>query len=669
MYAADPIQFNQQSGECYVDYQNNMDVTWIINTTVNNKPVLIECNTDFADIYDYVKVYSLDAAGNVVGPPLITMDGNDTKTFSTMLPTGRAKVVFHTNDEMCSDYNNCVGLELYFDIDNTSVNTYTPGNSVVSGNALFTGNVGVGTLNPTKKVEIWDNSGGFTFSAANCTSTKEVSQTIDNAGYRLNIGSDLGNYKIALNSTDRLKILSAENFAVGSNSLNSITSGTSNTAIGGTALFKNTGGSANTAIGTIAMYSNTTGANNQAIGASALYYNTTGNNNSVVGSTSLLNNTTGSTNSALGYGSLLWNTTGSQNIGIGYNAGAYISNGSTGNATGSYSVFIGNSSKALADGQTNQIVLGYNAIGNGSNTVTLGNDNITGTFLKGKVGIGITSSITDALTIGGNTGNSWVGQSIKSYASNGGAYLDFYRHDNLKFVGITYEELTSSLILRSYKNTNGRVKIQTNLTDRLLVDENGFVGIGTNHPGTLLDIEQSSGNYQLRLGNNSGLGYNIGRNGTTGFMTFYGDQSGANGYSFGGVDRTFLTINNNGYVGIGIGAATPDALLTVNGTIHAKEVRISLDGLADYVFDANYNLKPLNEVEQYIKTNKHLDEMPSADTVSKNGLSMGEMQNKLLQKVEELTLYVIELQKTNNTQSSQINAQSAKIEELEKRMK
>jgi hypothetical protein len=70
---------------------------------------------------------------------------------------------------------------------------------------------------------------------------------------------------------------------------------------------------------------------------------------------------------------------------------------------------------------------------------------------------------------------------------------------------------------------------------------------------------------------------------------------------------------------------------------------------------------PLNDVEEYVKINSHLPEIPSAEEITKNGFKMGEMQNKLLQKVEELTLYMIEQQKT-------INQQSAKIEELEKKL-
>lgn len=108
---------------------------------------------------------------------------------------------------------------------------------------------------------------------------------------------------------------------------------------------------------------------------------------------------------------------------------------------------------------------------------------------------------------------------------------------------------------------------------------------------------------------------------------------------------TRLTIlNNNGFVGIGTN--TPDHLLTVKGTIHAKEILVDYTGpLADYVFEPDYHLKSLREVETFIQKNKHLPEIPSAKEVKENGLSVAEMQNKLLQKIEELTLYVIEQQK------------------------
>ena len=114
-----------------------------------------------------------------------------------------------------------------------------------------------------------------------------------------------------------------------------------------------------------------------------------------------------------------------------------------------------------------------------------------------------------------------------------------------------------------------------------------------------------------------------------------------------------MRINANGNVGIG--TPNPDEKLTVNGVIHAKEVKVDLNGpLADFVFKPEYKLMPLAQVEQFIKGNNHLPQMPSAEEVSKNGLSMGEMQNKLLQKVEEQTLYIIELNKQVQTLKKQL---------------
>jgi len=131
------------------------------------------------------------------------------------------------------------------------------------------------------------------------------------------------------------------------------------------------------------------------------------------------------------------------------------------------------------------------------------------------------------------------------------------------------------------------------------------------------------------------------------------------GCASGGMCAPRLALMDNGNIiaagKIGIGltdaatklAASPtDELLTVNGTIHAKEVKVDLTGtLADFVFSPSYKLMPLHKVEEYVNANNHLPEIPSAAEVSKNGMNMGDMQNKLLQKVEELTLYVIEQQK------------------------
>jgi hypothetical protein len=107
---------------------------------------------------------------------------------------------------------------------------------------------------------------------------------------------------------------------------------------------------------------------------------------------------------------------------------------------------------------------------------------------------------------------------------------------------------------------------------------------------------------------------------------------------------------------VGIGTTSPDQKLTVKGKIHAEEVIVDLNvPVADYVFKPNYKLMPLPEVEQFVKTNSHLPEIPSATEITKNGLSMGEMQNKLLQKVEELTLYAIQQNKKIETLEKRIN--------------
>lgn len=111
--------------------------------------------------------------------------------------------------------------------------------------------------------------------------------------------------------------------------------------------------------------------------------------------------------------------------------------------------------------------------------------------------------------------------------------------------------------------------------------------------------------------------------------------------------ETYIT----GPVGIGDDSYNPNYKLNVTGNIRADEIVVNTEG-ADFVFEDNYNLKSLNEVETFIKQNKHLPEIPTATEVEENGVSLGEMQTKLLQKIEELTLYIIEQEK--------------RIEELEK---
>jgi hypothetical protein len=113
---------------------------------------------------------------------------------------------------------------------------------------------------------------------------------------------------------------------------------------------------------------------------------------------------------------------------------------------------------------------------------------------------------------------------------------------------------------------------------------------------------------------------------------------------------------------VGIGTPNPDRTLTVNGTIHTKEVLVDLSVPGpDYVFEKDYDLLSLEEVEAYINQNKHLPEVPSAKEMEANGIKLMEMNLLLLKKVEELTLHLID-------QNQEIKKVSDENRELKERV-
>ncbi len=217
------------------------------------------------------------------------------------------------------------------------------------------------------------------------------------------------------------------------------------------------------------------------------------------------------------------------------------------------------------------------------------------------------------------------------------------------------------------------------------VFNNGNVGIGTINPNKLLELSASYGSTIISLQRNNtnttgtigDIGFKnsegyfvaaigaLGDGGNTGGeLAFRTMTSSDKTNSFEVTER--MRIDNDGNVGIGI--PNPENKLDVNGTIRATEVKVAT-GWADFVFESDYNLNSLEEVDTYIQQNGHLPEIPTAKEVEENGISLGEMNAKLLQKIEELTLYTIEQQKEIEElkrQNEQLNIQNQRIEEIEK---
>jgi hypothetical protein len=198
----------------------------------------------------------------------------------------------------------------------------------------------------------------------------------------------------------------------------------------------------------------------------------------------------------------------------------------------------------------------------------------------------------------------------------------------------------------------------------------GNVGIGTTAPDGLqvnksLSSETSQGTSNIRMGV---------LNGTPRVIL---DAQGASPFQIdnnAGQLRIFnpgtvrMVINANGNVGIG--TTIPDATLTVNGQIHSTEVKVTTTVPApDYVFEKDYTLPSLDQVKTYIEENKHLPEVPSAKEMEKNGVQLGEMNMLLLKKIEELTLYVIELKKENDSQKTENRNMQKQIDELKSQLR
>ena len=241
-------------------------------------------------------------------------------------------------------------------------------------------------------------------------------------------------------------------------------------------------------------------------------------------------------------------------------------------------------------------------------------------YTNGNVGIGTNTNLNAKLSLNGDRwqlkltnsgvgGTDWrIGSSSDNWVATGGKFL--------------------------ISNTG------TSSDAALVIDSQNKVGIGITNPPSLLSV---SGDIALRYG--SELKTTIGNHRTilrTGWSNWQDYLSIHVPGNLAANATPKIHIRSNGNVGIG--TTSPSSRLTVKGNIHAEEVKVDLNVPGpDYVFDEDYELSSLEEVEKYIQENKHLPEIPSAADMEKTGIYLSEMNMKLLKKVEELTLHMIDL--------------------------
>ncbi|NER12981.1 hypothetical protein GWK08_05990 [Leptobacterium flavescens] len=247
-----------------------------------------------------------------------------------------------------------------------------------------------------------------------------------------------------------------------------------------------------------------------------------------------------------------------------------------------------------------------------------------------------------------------------------------------------------------YRNvSNSDSNGQHQLTEYMRLTNNGLLGIGVTSPKTQLVVGNNFGanisgtsagnslfgsnlayiqggiNHNKLItpsGHNNNYGYS-GMRSAWGKLYFYtGSGNTVAGQIINPEARMFIKENGN----IGIGTTSPDSKLTVKGKIHAEEVKVDLSVPGpDYVFANDYNLRTLEELQKYIQQNKHLPNIPSAKEMETSGVELGVMNMKLLEKIEELTLYTLEQEKTIKKQAAELQLlkkQNTKILQLEEKL-
>ncbi len=295
-----------------------------------------------------------------------------------------------------------------------------------------------------------------------------------------------------------------------------------------------------------------------------------------------------------------------------------------------------------------------------------------------------------------------------NYESDAPLLANDFSADRNGNVGIGTSPTISKLTIGSNGKTIGSKKLQN--AHLLIGTEETGIGIDNNeivNKNSNLNIQSLDRDILFKVGETPRTALKIAKNGdillNEGVSGYYRTQDAAmhyyiKAYDYWGAYLHFQAIGDNGNEKmnvtvdgkIGIATTDPKYSLDVNGTIRAKEVKVeefscsnaSFNGTlaanqitvttngqtADFVFEEDYELRDLQEVETFIKTNKHLPEIPSAAAMEADGVNLAEMNKLLLQKIEELTLYAIEQKAEAERQKAEVKSQNKKVESLEERL-
>lgn len=293
----------------------------------------------------------------------------------------------------------------------------------------------------------------------------------------------------------------------------------------------------------------------------------------------------------------------------------------------------------------------------------------TVTMHSQQIGEGLASQIAD-FTIPLNSGAYNGPNAIGGLPESGWQHLFVVRHpnpsNNYQLQIASTIELNDRLYFRKLAS-GAATSVNSNWHELATRGANNFVGDQVVMNGGIMSskAEDGGGNISLinSLKNSSGIAQRWGIFNTTGV---YGNSLQFWAYDnlgcAGGMCVNRFTIMDNGNVGIG--TTNPTSKLTVAGNISSREVKVTVDAGADFVFENEYELPSLESVAKYIKENKHLPEIASAKEMQKEGINLSEMNIKLLQKIEELTLYSIE----QNDKIKELQIENKRFLDIEKRL-